>query len=122
MVNWIFFIFYSNAEKNADIFDFLNHIYWSFFVKYYFSFILVSNVIIIYIFYQSETVITINLYSIIVYSFINIFLIIIFAIIAYIAFELPLKKIFKNLVINKVCCNQETEDLVEEEDFEEDSI
>ena len=122
LVNWIFFIFYSNAEKNADIFDFLNHIYWSFFVKYYFSFILVSNVIIIYIFYQSETVITINLYSIIVYSFINIFLIIIFAIIAYIAFELPLKKIFKNLVINKVCCNQETEDLVEEEDFEEDSI
>ena len=95
MINWILFCFYSKAQKIADIFNFLNNIHWGFFIKSYFSFILVSNIIIVYNFYQSETVVKINLSNIYIYSFINLFFILIFTIIIYSCFEFPLKKIFK---------------------------
>ena len=116
LLNWTLLIFYTNAEEHSDIFDFLNHIYWSFFVKCYFSFLLISTVVTIYIFYQSETVISINLFSVLLYSLINLFLIIIFAIIFYISFELPLKKIFKDLVINRICCRKEVLEFIEDEE------
>ena len=70
------------------------------FTKSYFSFILVSSPIIIYIFYQSETLIVLNLPNVIVYSLINIVFILIVEILFYIFFELPLKKIFKIWIIN----------------------
>ena len=95
LVNWVFFAFYSKAQKIGDIFDFLNNIRWSFFIKSYFSFIIVSSTLIIYIFYQSETVIKINISNILIYSFINLFFVLIFDIIFYSFFEFPLKKIFK---------------------------
>ena len=102
MINWILFCFYSKAQKIADIFNFLNNIHWGFFIKSYFSFILVSNIIIVYNFYQSETVVKINLSNIYIYSFINLFFILIFTIIIYSCFEFPLKKYLKPLIIKPI--------------------
>jgi hypothetical protein len=100
IIYWAFFLIYSQSTKKSDVFEFINHIYWSFFTKSYFSFILVSSPIIIYIFYQSETLIVLNLPNVIVYSLINIVFILIVEILFYIFFELPLKKIFKIWIIN----------------------
>ena len=94
MMNWICFYFYF---KGGQINDFLNHIYWSFFVKSYFSYILVMSPFILFLFYQSETMITITLYDIILYSSISIFFVLILTVIFYSLFELPCRKIFKSL-------------------------
>ena len=68
MINWIcLYAYFKGGEFN----DFLSHIYWSFFIKSYFSYALVSSPIILYIFYQSETVLTVTIYNIILYSLIS---------------------------------------------------
>ena len=43
MVNLIFFIIYSKGYKSADIYDFFNNNFWSFFLKCYYSFIIIST-------------------------------------------------------------------------------
>ena len=98
LINWSFFVIYSKKSKKSDLFDFMNNIYWSFFTKSYFSFMLMSIPIIIYIFYQSETFIKLNLSSVFLFSCINLFFILIIDIIFYCCFELPLKKIFKSII------------------------
>ena len=98
LINWSFFVIYSKKSKKSDLFDFMNNIYWSFFTKSYFSFMLISSPIIIYIFYQSETFIKLNLSSVFLFSCINLFFILILDIIFYCCFELPLKKIFKSII------------------------
>ena len=107
MINWVFFLIYCKRVVNTDIFDFFNNIYWSFFTKSYFSFISISNFVILYILYQSETIIELTLANILLYSVINIIFIIIFDILVYIFYELPLKKMFKDLFLNKQVSNQE---------------
>ena len=89
LVNWICFYFYF---KGGQINDFLDNIYWAFFLKSYFSYILVLGSVILYIFYQSETVIKITIYNVILYSFINLILVLVSVIIIYSFFEYPLKK------------------------------
>ena len=100
IINWGFFIIYFKKSKNANLFDFFNNAYWSFFTKSYFSFISISSPVIIYIFYQSETVIELNLSNTLLYSFINLIFILIGEIVLYICYELPLKKIFKTFTLN----------------------
>ena len=107
MINWVFFLIYCKRVVNTDIFDFFNNIYWSFFTKSYFSFISISNFVILYILYQSETIIELTLSNILLYSVINIIFIIITDILVYIFYELPLKKMFKDLFLNKQVSNQE---------------
>ena len=107
MINWVFFLIYCKRVVNTDIFDFFNNIYWSFFTKSYFSFISISNFVILYILYQSETIIELTLSNILLYSVINIIFIIITDILVYIFYELPLKKMFKDLFLNKQASNQE---------------
>ena len=107
MINWIFFILYSRSEKSADIFDFFNTKYWSFFVKSYFSFILVSSPIILYTFYESETVISLDLGNIYLYYFLNLIFILLGDIIFYSCFEFPFKKIFKSFFISEEIINME---------------
>ena len=97
--------------KGSQINDFLDSIYWSFFIKSYFSYALISSPVILYIFYQSETVIRINIYNIILYSFISLILIFICVIIFYAFYEFPMKKMFKNLIIDKNQINLDNEDL-----------
>jgi hypothetical protein len=109
IIYWAFFLIYSQSTKKSDVFEFINHIYWSFFTKSYFSFISISSPVIIYIFYQSETVIELNLSNTLLYSFINLIFILIAEVILYICYELPLKKIFKTFTLNYGIANTDYE-------------
>ena len=94
-VQWGFFIL---LIKQQFIIEFFNHIYWTFFNKFYFSFLLACNSSILYIFYQSETVVKLNIFNLWLYFFICTVFIFIVTFLIYIAFELPLKKISKYLL------------------------
>ena len=119
MINWIFFVLYSRSEKSADIFDFFNNRYWSFFTKSYFSFTLISTPIIIYVFYQSETVVELYLGNIFLYFSIDIIFILVCNILFYSCFEFPCKKIFKAFFIGEEIIKMEIEDEKNKEDYYE---
>ena len=111
--------------KEANIIrGFCNSIYWSFFVKSYFPFLLLSIPIMLCIFYETETVIKFHIYNIILYSLINFIFIFIFIIIFYSIYELPLKNIFKfflkgNELIEE---NDDSDDSGEEENENEENL
>ena len=92
---WILFFIYMKGLNT--IIDFFSHLYWSNFVKSYFSFLISMNPIILYIFYQSDTLIILNGLFIYIYFFISLVFISFIIIINFIIFELPLKKIFRYL-------------------------
>jgi hypothetical protein len=112
MINWIFFYLYF---KGGQINDFLSHIYWSFFIKSYFSYALVSGLVILYILYQSETIFKVNLYTIFFYSLTSSFFIFIAIIIFYSCYEYPLRKIFKTLGVRRSYINLDDEEFNDEE-------
>ena len=91
-VHWGLFIL---LIKQQFIIEFFNHIYWTFFNKFYFSFILACNSTILFIFYESETVVKLNEFNLWLFFFICTAFIFINTLIFYIAFELPLKRLFK---------------------------
>lgn len=101
-VQWGFFIL---LLKQHFIIEFFNHIYWTFFNKFYFSFLLSCNNIILYIFFESETVVKLNAFNLWLYYFISTVFIFIVTIIIYITIELPLKKISKYLFSNNYKIN-----------------
>ena len=101
MVNWGFFILYSSGSKTADIYDFFNNNFWTFFLKCYYTFIVFSTPIIISIIYQSETVINFGLLNVILFSFISLILIFLAVILFYSMYEIPLKKIFKSFLVKE---------------------
>ena len=72
------------------------------------------NIIILYVFYQSETNINIVFYNIILYGFISGFLIIIFSLFVYVSFELPLKRLMK-FIIKNIATNELNIDEIEED-------
>ena len=113
IINLICFILYF---KGGQLNDFLNNIHWSFFIKSYFSHITVSSQIILYIFYHSETVITVGLFNIYLYSLISIIFIGLNTIICYILFELPLKKLFKECKFRKSNLDYDEHNIDEDED------
>ena len=98
MVNWLFFIIYSKG-KNDDIYDFFNNNFWSFFLKCYYSFIIISTPVILCIIYQNEIVISFCFSNLILYSFTSLFIVIITVIFCYSMYEMPLKKIFKSILV-----------------------
>ena len=71
----------------------LCHKLWSIFNRFYFSYILLINPIILYVIYVNETKIIFNISNCFLYSFICGFLVFSLSILIYISFELPLKKI-----------------------------
>ena len=95
-IQWIFFILY--MKGHYFFIDFYSHIYWSFFTKSYFSFLIVCNPVILFIFYESETVIKLNILNIWLYYFINLPFVLIITIIIYIVIDLPLKKLSKYII------------------------
>ena len=101
-VQWGFFIL---LLKQHFIIEFFNHIYWTFFNKFYFSLLLSCNSIILYIFYESETVVKLNSFNLWLYYFISTVFIFIVAIIIYIVLDSPLKKISKYLFSNNYKIN-----------------
>ena len=115
IINWICFYLYF---KGGQINDFLNHIYWSFFIKSYFSYALVSSPVILYIFYQSETVIAVTISNILLYSLISCFFVFLLVIIFYSFYEYPLRKIFKTLKIRRAYINIDDDEFDEEENDE----
>ena len=103
--------------------SFLNHNYWSFFVKTYFIYIILSPTIILFVFYQTETVIKLNIYNLILYGFIFLILNFIGLIIAYSCYELPIKKVFKYcLKGKKILYTEDDEDDEEKEESDNDDI
>ena len=98
LFHWVVFII-SIREQNRK-YDFLRIDFWNFFTKSYFSYLLVLTPAILYNLYGNETVIKLNLYSIFIYSIINLFLVLIGTIFVYALYELPSKKIIK-YIINK---------------------
>ena len=117
IVQWITFILY--FKEFEIIRSFINHIYWSFFVKSYFSFTLVSIPIILFVLYGDESIIKLYIYNIILYTLINIIIIFIGMIIFYSFFEVPLKKTVKFILKGKEALNIE-EDENDEEEIEEE--
>ena len=99
MVNWGFFILYSHGSKTADIYDFFNNNFWSFFIKCYFSFIIISTPIILCSFYSIETIIKLKFTNILLFSCIYLVLIFIFVVVFYSLYEMPLKKLLKFILI-----------------------
>jgi hypothetical protein len=109
----LLFICYFKGKNFIN--NFFCHIFWAMFNKSYFSYILVANPIILFIFYQSETKILLNLYNLILYSLISGSLIFLSASFSYIFFELPYKKI-----IRMICSNDSKNDELEENENEKE--
>ena len=118
IIQWLTFILYF---KQIEIIQgFLNHVYWSIFVKCYFTYSLVSIPVILFVFYETETVVKLSIFNLVLYSFMNLILILILMIIFYSCLELPLKKIFKFFLKGKEILNLEDDDDDEDEDSDED--
>ena len=118
---WIIFILF--FKEYSVLRGFFNSIYWTFFVKSYYSFLLISAPIIICIFYDSETIIKANIYNVILYSMINLIYISIYVIIFYSIYELPLKNLFKYFLKgNDIIEEDDNDDDNEEEEEEENEI
>ena len=123
LVHWLFFILF--MKRQYFFINFFSHIYWSYFMKSYFSFLMISNLVILYNFYSNETVVKLNSYNLFLYYFINSVIIEFYTIIFYIIIELPLKKLFKYMVkkdynIGVIKEINEEEEEEEEEDENED--
>ena len=120
--HWIIFIlFFKELEV---VRKFFNSIYWSFFVKSYYSFILISVPVILIIFYDSESIIKVHVFNFFLFSFINFIVIFIFVIIFYSVYDLPLKKMFKSCLKKDEIIEEEDDDNEEEEveDNKEESL
>ena len=90
---WSTFIIFIRGNNFASIL--LSHIFWTMLSKPYFSFILVINTILLFIFYESETLIELNTMNIFLYSLIGGVLTFIFTNFFYIFFELSYKKLIR---------------------------
>ena len=113
-----FFILYMKGQY--FFINFFNRNYWSFFTKSYFSFILVCNPVILLIFYQSETVVKLNIFNIFLYYCINLVFIILMTLLVYLGIDLPLKKISKCIVKGELPINNLEEDDDSDDDDSED--
>jgi hypothetical protein len=85
------FVIFLKASNFAAIF--LSHVAWTMLSKPYFSFILIYNSILLFIFYHSETLIELNIVNIILYFMIGGTITFIFTSLFYILFELPYKRV-----------------------------
>ena len=103
LLHWICFAFY--IKGNNFINDFFSNSFWLSLDKAYFSFLLSVNTTILYILPQLDTRINFNFYNILLYGIISFFVILLMAFLAYIFFELPLKRLIKFFL-----CKEETDE------------
>ena len=113
----IFLLFFKDA---TIIREFCNSIYWSFFVKSYFSYIVISIPFILCILFESESVIKLYMYNFIFFSLINCIYIFLFVIVFYSVYELPLKKLFKSFFKKNDIIEEEEEEEEEDDNNEDD--
>ena len=79
-------------KGNNIISNFINNNFWTIFNKLYFSFILFTNPIILYVIYITETKIKFDMINCFFYSFISGILLFSMSSFVYVVFELPYKK------------------------------
>ena len=103
LLHWICFAFY--IKGNNFINDFFSNSFWLSLDKSYFSFLLSVNTTILYILPQLDTRINFNFYNIFLCGIISFFVILIMAFLAYLFFELPLKRLIKFFL-----CKEETDE------------
>ena len=122
VIQWINFLFY--FKEIQIIRSFFNHIYWSFFVKSYFTFTLISTFFILFFLYITETVIKLNIFNIFLFGIINLIIIVSLMIICYSCYEFPLKKLFKFFLKGKdvIIFDEDEEDDDEESEEEEEPL
>ena len=89
-INIMAILMYLNG--NIIITAFFNHNFWSVFNRFYFSYILCINPIILYVIYIRETKIKFNMINCFLYTFISGIIIYTIVSFVYIVFELPFKK------------------------------
>ena len=102
-IQWIFFVLYIKGKFSIN--EFLNLSFWNILIKSYFSLLISISLIILYLFYESDSKISFNLNSLYLYFFIGLVLILGIMILSYIAIELPLKKISKTIFKEKTSFN-----------------
>ena len=90
-------IFILQVKGRNNILSFFTDIRWGIFSKCYFSFSVLCNMVILFSIYSAESLISVNIYTIYLYFIFNTILIIFYMSFTYICFELPLKKLIKNL-------------------------
>ena len=93
LVNLMALFFYLKGDNFID--DFLHLHFWGIFNKIYFSFILLINPVILYVFYITESRINFNMQNCYLYSFACGILVFSLVILVYAIFELPYKKIIR---------------------------
>lgn len=96
LVHFSAFLFYIKGDNSIT--KFLSHSIWFILNKFYFSFVLLLNPVILYVLYQSESRINLNIFNNFLYSFTCAVIIFIFASANYICFELPWKRVIKTIV------------------------
>lgn len=77
--------------------DFFSHDYWSYISRSYYSFILLCDITILYIFYESESRIKLEIFNILFFSLFTVSCIVCISIFIHIIIEVPYKKLSKNL-------------------------
>ena len=92
-VQW--FSFYYMIKTNDSAFKFFNNIIWITLSRPYFSFILIINTLLLFIFYHEETLNEVNSISILMFSLIGGGLTFPSMILFYIFYELPLKRVIR---------------------------
>ena len=111
---WQFF--YCIQIKNISL-DFLSNILWITLSRPYYSYILVINTVLLFIFYHDETLIEINSISILMYSLIGGCFTFLTMSIFYILCELPLKRVTRLFYIWK--SDKKLDDKVEKDNLED---
>jgi hypothetical protein len=113
VTHWIIFDLRANGQNN--ILSFFTNIIWGTISKFYFSFSVICNMVILFTIFSSETINSINIYNIFLNFVYNTILILFFSGISYAFLELPFKKLIK-YILNR----DENEDNDEEEDDNEE--
>jgi hypothetical protein len=83
------------------VINFFKHDYWNFIARPYFIFLILNKLITVYIFYQSESRIKLELFNIIFFTLLVLMIKMIFCCIFYILYEVPLKKLNKLILERK---------------------
>ena len=112
VIHLMFFVLRANGQNN--ILSFFTNIIWGTFSKFYFSFLIICNMVILFSIYSTETINTINIYNILLNFVYNTIIILFFTSLNYIFLELPFKKLIKLIF------NREDEEKIEEEDENEE--
>ena len=111
-VQWFSFFYLLKTDDWAI--QFFNNIIWIILSRPYFSFILIINTLLLFLFYHEETLNEINSISILMYSLLGGGLTFLFMIFFYIFYELPLKRVIRIFYKNDEAKEDESEEKIKD--------